>query len=84
MPGVALHPIESGQGLGVQKAISGTMIDELYERSPRDQLEEYGKTPEGRTQEVDAIPTALLEYTCGVAERARKPVDAMVSAFTVE
>src|SRR4051812_35287196 len=36
---------------------------------------------EGRTQEFDEIPTALLEYAFGMAERA-EPFDSMVCAHT--
>ena len=36
---------------------------------------------EGRTQELDDIPVALLEYAFGMAERA-EPFDSMVCAHT--
>ncbi len=39
------------------------------------------RPPEGRTEEVDAVPTALLENALGVAERT-EAFDLMVGAHT--
>ncbi len=51
-------------------------------RLPKKELEKsIGTAPEGRTQELDAIPVALLEYALGVAERA-EAFDSMVRAHT--